>query len=204
MWMTFGQRLDGWTNADHPTESVPGDAGTLPPGAQVNNADLDFVASTAHPAGLGVATLTADQKITLARWIDLGCPINSGEGTADEDYGWFVDDVRPTLEVSLPRAGLSAVPAAGIRIGLADAYTGVDAATLSVTATVSIAGRPPGAQLADLAQPAGDGIVVIPASLNNVAATLYVSVADVQGNVTRVERRFAILTQQLFLPLMRR
>ena len=31
-WKIFGQRLDGWTNADHPTESVPGDAATLPPG----------------------------------------------------------------------------------------------------------------------------------------------------------------------------
>ena len=34
IWKLFGQRLDGWTNADHPTESVPGDAGTLPAGAE--------------------------------------------------------------------------------------------------------------------------------------------------------------------------
>ena len=41
-WKVFGKRLDGWTNADHPTETVPGDASTLPAGAHPNRADLDF------------------------------------------------------------------------------------------------------------------------------------------------------------------
>jgi hypothetical protein len=35
IWKLFGQRLDGWSNADHPTESVPGNAATLPPGADL-------------------------------------------------------------------------------------------------------------------------------------------------------------------------
>lgn len=87
IWKVIGARLDGWTNADHPTESVPGDAGTLPPGAQANQADLDFVASPAHPAGVGVPGMTIDEKMAFARWVDLGCPINTGEGTADENFG---------------------------------------------------------------------------------------------------------------------
>jgi hypothetical protein len=204
MWQIFGERLDGWANADHPTESVPGNASTLPPGANLNDADLDFVPSTAHPAG-GMAALTADQKITLARWIDLGCPINAGEGTANENYGWFVDDVRPTLEVSAPRAGLSSVPLTQIRVGVADAYTGVNLATLSITATVPLAGRPAGAQLADLAQAAGDGIYTIPVNLTGAGnAVLYVQVADNEGNLTRLQRTFSILTRRMYLPAVQR
>ncbi|MCC6190976.1 MAG: hypothetical protein IT318_18295 [Anaerolineales bacterium] len=49
-----------------------------------NQADLDFVASTAHPAGVGVAGITIDEEMTFARWVDLGCSINTGEGTPDE------------------------------------------------------------------------------------------------------------------------
>jgi hypothetical protein len=206
IWKVFGARLDGWTNADHPTESVPGDATTLPPGAHINDADLDFIPSTAHPAG-GMAALTADQKITLARWIDLGCPINAGEGTANASYGWFLDDVRPTLTVSAPRPGLSHTPLTVIRVGVADAYTGVQPGSLSITATISIAGRAPGTQLADLAQPTGDGIytITLPAPLTSVpSARLYVQVRDGQGNVTRVVQSFSILTQRMFLPFIRR
>jgi hypothetical protein len=206
IWKIFGARLDGWTNADHPTESVPGNAATLPSGAQINDADLDFIPSTAHPAG-GMTALTADQKITFARWIDLGCPINAGQGTADEAYGWFVDDVRPTLTVSAPRPGLSSAPLSLIRVGVADAYTGIQPGSLSITATIAIAGRAPGAQLADLAQPTGDGIftITLPAPLTSApAARLYAEVRDGQGNVTRVVRSFSILTQRVLLPVIRR
>jgi len=45
MWKLFGERLDGWTNADHPTETVPGDPMTLPMGASANEADLDYTGS---------------------------------------------------------------------------------------------------------------------------------------------------------------
>lgn len=72
MWKLFGQRLDGWTTADHPTETVPGDASTLPPGASVNAADLDYTGTMMPPPGSGVAPLTIDEKMTFARWIDLG------------------------------------------------------------------------------------------------------------------------------------
>ncbi len=41
----------------------------------------------------------------FARWIDLGCPINTAEGTADDAFGWFLDDLRPTLTVDQPRRG---------------------------------------------------------------------------------------------------
>src|SRR5262249_39593557 len=95
-WKVFGQRLDGWTNADHPTESVPGNAATLPPGADPSAADLDYTGDIMPPPGSGVPALTEDEKMTIARWIDLGCPINTGElsSPAAGARGWFLDDLK--------------------------------------------------------------------------------------------------------------
>ena len=196
LWKIFGQRLDGWTNADHPTESVPGDAGTLPQGAEINAADLDFVGTIMPPPGSGKA-LTEDEKMTFARWIDLGCPINAGQGTDDAPFGWFLDDLRPTIALSQPRAGLNVQPLKTIRIGLADAYTGIDLTTLSVRADFALEGRSPNAELADLVRPsaAGDGIyeITLTAPLDDLArGTLHIEVADHQGNITRVNRTFTI------------
>jgi hypothetical protein len=205
VWKVFGERLDGWTNADHPTESIPGDPNTLPPGATINESDLDFTGTIMPPAGSGVTPLTIDQKMTIARWVDLGCPINAGEGTSDEDFGWFLDDVRPTLAVSAPRPGLANGPVSQIRFGLADAFTGVDQSTLSVTASIPVEGRPPGAELADLVQPDGEGIYAInlTAPLEEVGGVhLYVEVADFQGNITRVDLKFSTLSARAFLPLL--
>jgi len=105
VWKVFGRRLDGWTNADHPTETVPGNPGTLPPGAQPDDADLDFTGTIMPPPGSKVPPLTQDEKMTIARWVDLGCPIDLGWGNANARFGWFLDDLRPVLTVSLPRPG---------------------------------------------------------------------------------------------------
>ena len=200
-WKIFGQRLDGWTNADHPTETVPGDASTLPGDATPNQADLDFTGTLMPPPGSGVPPLSADEQRTIARWIDLGCPINSGEETGDGAFGWFLDDLRPTLTVSLPRPGPNPDPITTIRFGLADNYSGLDLTTLSVTASFAVAGRPAHAELADLASEIGDGIYAIPLSdpLPELsAATVSVEVADVQGNITRVARAFSTLRGAIF------
>jgi hypothetical protein len=58
--------------ADHPTERVPGDADTLPAGADVNEADLDFTGMMMPPPGSGVPPLSADEKMTFARSDQLG------------------------------------------------------------------------------------------------------------------------------------
>ncbi|MGD9763807.1 MAG: dockerin type I domain-containing protein [Candidatus Binatia bacterium] len=194
MWKIFGRRLDGWTNADHPTESVPGDESTLPPGADVNTADLDFTGLMMPPPGSGVPPLSEDEKLLFARWIDLGAPINWG-GNGATAYGWFLDDLRPSLDVSLPRPGGNDGPLALIRFGAADAHTGVDWSTLSVRADFIVNGRAPGAELADVARSAGDGIYEIalsPALGNLPAGELMVAIEDRQGNVARVARRFAV------------
>jgi len=192
-WKIFGARLDGWTNADHPTESSPGDPSTLPAGANPNDADLDYTGTIMPPPGSSVPALTADEKITIARWIDLGCPIDTAEGTPADAYGWFLDDLKPTLTVSLPRPGLNPPGLDTLRFGVADANSGIDLPSLSVTADLPLAGRPTGAELADLAVESTDGIYTIALGTPLppvVEAHLFVEVKDLQGNVTRVDRKF--------------
>ncbi len=208
IWKLFGQRLDGWMNSDHPTESTPGDASTLPPGAKPNDADLDYTGTIMPPPNSGAPSLSIDERMAFARWVDLGCPINVGEGTNNAAFGWFLDDVRPVLTVSAPRPGANSGPLTAIRVGIADAYTGIAAGTLSITASVPINGRPAGAQLADLAQSIGKGIYAITLDPPLHAATgahLYVQVADNQGNVTRVDRKFSVgspvLDKRVFIPV---
>ena len=192
IWKLFGRRLDGWQNADHPTESVPGVPSTLPPGADPNDADLDFTGQLMPPPGSGAPPLTTEERMLFARWVDLGAPIDTGYGTPDEPFGWMLDDLKPTLTVSEPRGGFQEHVQV-FRFGIADAYTGVDIATLSVTASFVVGGRPPGAELRDLAGEVTPGVyeIVLPQPLPPlVGGHLRVEVADGQGNITRVDRRF--------------
>jgi hypothetical protein len=191
-WKIFGRRLDGWTNEDHPTETIPGDENTLPPGASPNEADLDYTGTIMPPVGSAVPGLSEDEKMMFARWIDLGCPINSGTGD-NSKYGWFLDESRPTLTVSSPRPNRNVIPLSEIRIGLADAYTGLSNGTLSVTATFPVNGAGAGTELSGQGTFVEPGIFSIPlqipiASLgtNNITA----SIADVQGNTNKVKVRF--------------
>ncbi|MDJ0652539.1 MAG: hypothetical protein QNJ40_00170 [Xanthomonadales bacterium] len=194
IWKIFGARLDGWTNSDHPTESVPGDQGTLPGGANPNDADLDFVPSTDHPAG-GMPALTIEQKMAFARWIDLGAPIDVAATRGNPGMGWFEDNLRPTLTISVPRPDYNPVPPARIRFGMVDAYTGLDLSTLSVQASFTVQGRVPRSELADLASPVGDGIWEInfggPLPPNLFNAHVLAQVADNQGNIKRVDVQFS-------------
>jgi hypothetical protein len=198
IWKIFGQRLDGWSNDDHPTEAVPGDASALPSGPEgapdPNLADLDFTGTIMPPLSSGAPPLSIDEKMTFARWVDLGCPINTGEGE-NANYGWFSDDVRPALDVSSPRPGANTGPLNVIRVGVADAYTGIAAGSLSIKADFAVNGRAPGVELADLAQAAGEGVYTINLAtpLLDVAEThLFVQVADNQGNLTRVDQQFSV------------
>ncbi len=192
-WVLFGERLDGWTNADHPTETVPGDANTLPAGANPNEADLDYVPSAAHPAG-GMTALTMAEKMTVARWIDLGAPIDLSVIRGNPGMGWFLDDLKPTLTISAPRPNVNPGPVQLLRLGLADGHSGIDLSTLSIQANFVVNGRPAMSELSDLAVTSGDGIHTItldaPLPVNQMERHLLAEVADHQGNITRVDRRF--------------
>jgi hypothetical protein len=191
VWKLFGQRLDGWANGDHPTESVPGDPSTLPAGADPNTADLDYTGTAMPPPGSPVAPLSADEKLTFVRWIDLGAPVDTG----DPRYGWFMDDLKPTVAVSLPRPRANDAAVTEIRFGLADGDSGIDISTLSVHADFVVNGLAAGSELASLAQASGDSIwsiALTPPLTDGWNRHVHVEVRDVQGNVTRVDRAFSV------------
>ncbi len=77
---------------------------------------------------------------------------------------------------------------------MADANSGLDLPTLSITADFPVEGRRAGQELADLAVEESPGVWVIPLSQPSAARwstpILWVEVADEQGNVTRVDRVF--------------
>ena len=194
IWKVFGRRLDGWSNDDHPTESVPGDPSTLPEGVDPNDADIDFTGTICPPRGAAVPALSEDEKITFARWVDLGCPINREEPKRRE-YGWFLDDLRPTLTVSLPRAGRNAAPLREIRFGAFDYYSGLEEGRISVKADFPVSGHPPGTELRPYLQAAGDHVwkLTLDEPLRKLpAGTVTVSAHDRQGNITRIERSFSV------------
>jgi len=197
-WKVHGKRLDGWSNDDFPTETTPGDARTLrlkgEPVANTatnrNRADLDYTGSVMPPpdavAAGKVKPLADEDRRTLVRWIDLGCPID-----LDPRYGWLLDDQRPTLTMASPRAGANP-PVERLLIGMHD-YAGLDAASLDVRADVVFDGVAAGTNLADRFRETGPGVWEwkLAAPLTVAKGVLTVAVKDKRGNVTRIERRFS-------------
>jgi hypothetical protein len=197
IWKIFGRRLDGWSNMDHPTETVPGDKSTLPAGANYNVADLDYTGDIMPPPQSNVPALSEDEKMLFARWVDLGCPINNGQiSSADSGaLGWFADDNRPTLTVSSPRANVNGDPLSEIRVGVADAYTGIKPGSLSIKATFAVNGVAAGSELSGLAQEASPGVysILLVKPVTSLAAShIVATVADNQGNITTKDIRFSV------------
>ncbi len=195
IWKIWGRTRDGVTNADHPTERIAGNASTLPAGSDPNEADLDFTGTIMPPPNSNVPPLSEDDKMTFARWVDLGCPINSGQpGGADNgDFGWFLDDLRPTLTISSPRQNASRQPITEIRVGVADAYTGINSASLSIKAEFPVNGAAAGTELISQGSFVERGVFAIPLRnpITSLPAThLTASVADIQGNRNTARLRF--------------
>jgi hypothetical protein len=206
IWKVFGQRLDGWVNDDFPTETVPGDPRTLQwkgqplanTPANRNRADLDYTGSMMPPpeavqAGQ-VAPLSDEDKLTLVRWIDLGCPIDldyDPKNPSKPGYGWLLDDQRPTLTLASPVAGANP-ELCRIRIGMYDSG-GLDPASFEVIADFSVNGLPAGQNLASRFSPLGGGVceLVLTSPLQIAKGKLTVSIKDRQGNMTRIERSFS-------------
>jgi hypothetical protein len=214
IWKIYGERLDGWSNDDFPTETVPGDANTLTwkgkPLANTpqnrNLADLDYVppmcpppeavaGTYAGPNGqkIKVAALSDEDKRTIARWIDLGCPIDFDYDAANPKnlgYGWMLDDNRPVLTMTYPKANANE-KLDRILVGMADYYTGLDMKSFMVTADFAIDGVDAGKNLATKFKNVGQGVweyrlANSPTRIER--GILTVSVRDRQGNVTRIER----------------
>jgi len=206
IWKIFGKRTDGWTNDDFPTETVPGNPQTLQwqgqpipnTPANRNRADLDFTGSIMPPpeavkAGK-VQPLSDEDRLTLVRWIDLGCPIDLDYDAASPQaagYGWMLDDQRPTLTLASPRPGANP-PVDRILIGMYD-YGGIDPASFEVIADFAVNGIPAGQNLAPKLESVGPGIsqLLFSAPLRTARGMLTVRIKDRQGNETRIERAFS-------------
>lgn len=108
VWVAWGARLDGRTNGDR-------------------TGDVDYPA--AHPA----LTLTDLQKRTIARWVDLGAPVDFPTLNNAEFAGFrYTDDYQlPVINTYLPRRGANNSNSA--IIGFADAISGIDWGSLAVT-----------------------------------------------------------------------
>ncbi|HZZ79110.1 MAG TPA: hypothetical protein VFE62_11355, partial [Gemmataceae bacterium] len=216
-WKIYGQRLDGWSNDDFPTEKVPGNADTLmwkgKPIANTsqnrNLADLDYLPPQCPPpnavsprpqgegSGVRVPPLSDEEKRTFVRWIDLGCPIDLDYDPANPQargYGWMLDDNRPTLTLTSPTPNGNK-KLSHILIGMHDYDTGLDMKSFTVTADFAIDGVKAGDNLASRFKNVGQGVfeyrLATPMTKLD-RGVLTVSVRDKQGNETRIVRTITI------------
>ena len=188
VWKVFGARLDGRTNATRTDDNK------YDPTTDVTHTQLSLTRG-----------LTWNEKLTIARWVDLGAPINLGT-----PWGWFEDDLRPTLWVapSLLQAGLG--PVSAVAIGAYDLESGLKPDTLSITFDLPVAGHPPGFNFAAGLSPANGGVLTVSlpqaVDLASLGATLTVRVSDNAGQLTTMVRRFSpsfLPIIHFFMPLIR-
>jgi hypothetical protein len=195
VWKVFGRRLDGRANAHRPTESVAGDPATIPSGADWSDCDLDYAGAAMPPPG--AAMLTWEERMKIARWVDLGAPIDltsifraAGDSAV---VGFFEDDLRPTLSV-LPTVAQAAALRSISRfvIGAYDLDSGIDAATLSITLDRAVGGIAAGTNLAaGLTITEGGTLNVNLAAmidLSSIGVTATVQIRDRAGHLTKIVR----------------
>lgn len=205
-WKLFGRRTDGFpekqvagTEGDyHGHISRGGDPYTPFKGSIMPPPEA--VAGTYEgPDGkkIKVDPLTDEDRRTILRWIDLGCPIDldfDPKQPQRRGNGWMLDDQRPTLTMTLPQAGTNK-SLERILIGMHDYDSGLDLESLSVVADFEIDGIAAGVNLAKKLQSKVDGVWELPfaAPVRNLKkGQLSVSVKDRQGNVSRIERTLSV------------
>jgi hypothetical protein len=219
VWKIFGQRLDGFKNEDFAHETVPGDPKSLvykgkPFKIEQFNQRFINLAYTGGPmpppeaiAGtyvgedgkkIKVPALTDEDRLTIVRWIDLGCPIDLDYDSAQpkaRGRGWLEDDNRPTLTLTLPRPGANQ-PLTRILVGMHDYDTGLDMDTFTVKADFALDGIAAGENLAPKFRPINSGVWELPLRLpltKLARGTLVLSVRDRHGNLARIERAFSVV-----------
>src|SRR5207237_411052 len=98
-----------------------------------------------------VAALTDEDRRTIIRWIDLGCPIDldfDPRQPQRRGNGWMLDDQRPTLTLTDPKPGVNE-PLRRILVGMSDYDTGLDLDSFQVVADFAIDGGRAGENLAE-------------------------------------------------------
>lgn len=165
VWAIYGRRLDGRENGDR-------------------EEDIDF---GGHPP----VDLTPAERARIARWVDMGSPIDFPGATR---FTYTTDDLLPVIHVDSPRRGLNPLSGSTLRFGVLDVESGVDWATLTVRYYREDEGPDHAVDVA-LGLPAGgppEGIVEH--TLGDLAEdtdyVLVVEVRDGAGNLGRDARRF--------------
>ena len=209
VWKILGRRTDGWTNDDFPSAKSPGKpdslhlAGEPIPNTQRNRdrSDLDYNGKAMPPEKAvkegKVEPLSEEDKLTIIRWIDLGCPIDydfDPDAPDNRGEGWMVDDNRPVLTLTTPAPGANAA-LDRILIGTHDYYTGLDLDSFVVTANFAVNGTPAGENLAAKFAKKTPGVweLRLEKPIRSLPrATLEVAIKDREGNVTRIDRVFSV------------
>jgi len=176
VWKLFGARLDGRTNAER------GD-------------DLDF---TPHSVAHGA---TLEENRTIARWIDLGCPIDF-QDSVHAGYRYTDDNGLPVVNIAAPAAGSIATFDGMLQLGLTDAESGVDWSTLEVSfdSDLSNGFNPVSLSLTGLARGAGSAAASLPLPgplAKDRDMIVVVSALDRAGNANVETRRFRISSTAL-------
>jgi hypothetical protein len=145
-----------------------------------------------------VAPLSDEDRRTLVRWIEFGCPIDWDYDPAHPDRrgrGWMLDDQRPPLTLTSPAAGVNGERVRRLLVGMHDYETGLDMDSFSVVADSPVDGVAAGKNLAARFKPVTHGawelrlekpITALP------SGSLTVSVKDRQGNTIRIEPSFSV------------
>lgn len=216
VWKIFGERLDGFSNDDHPSEPESGAGFFALKGEKVDTQknrhayDLDYLGSAMPPpdalAGksrgpdgqpIKVEPLSDEDRRTIVRWIDLGCPIDFDFDPAHPEQrglGWMLDDNRPILTLTSPQPGNNG-PLTRILIGMHDYDSGLDLDSLDVRVDFVINHVAANENLATNFQQKSQGVWELKFSqpLSRLpAGKISVSVRDQQGHWSRLERRFRV------------
>src|SRR4029077_16471860 len=135
-WKVFGRRTDGFPETL--IESAKGDHfGHLTRGGIPYAPFKGSVMPPPEAVKAGkVSALTDEDRRTIVRWIDLGCPIDHDfdpKQPARPGKGWMLDDQRPTLTLTYPQAGTNS-PLTRILVGMHDYGTGLDVDSFQVAA----------------------------------------------------------------------
>jgi hypothetical protein len=200
VWKILGRRTDGL-----PDKPLPGHESQH----QAARA-IDFTGSIMPPPKavegtyegpdgrkIKVAPLSDEDRRTLIRWIDLGCPLDLDYDPAKpqaQGRGWMLDDQRPTLTLTYPRAGANP-PLTRLLVGMYDYGSGLDLDSFQVSADFPVDGVPAGTNLAPRFQALADGrweLRLARPLAELPKGKLTVSVKDRQGNVSRIERTFSV------------
>lgn len=230
VWKMFGQRLDGFHDEYFTTEAVPGDNTTLQhqgravdaktwrfkddPRTQAPDFSVSYYGSIMPPpkavegtydgpdgTKIKVAPLDDEDRRTIIRWIDLGCPIDLDYDPAHPQrrgYGFACDDQRPTLTLTYPQPGVNP-PLTRILLGMHDYYSGLDMDTFQVLADFPMDGVAAGKNLAKKFRPITPAVWELKLKRNITdlpRGKITVAVQDKQGNVTRIERTFSVAAER--------